>query len=73
MANEAVALIALPLLVSINQWMFTLTVARVDPRLIPLGARRRVHWLAAHTARIYLASAGLVAVGLALQVAALLR
>jgi hypothetical protein len=72
-ANEAVALIALAVLVSLNQWMFTLTVARVDPRLIPVAARRRVHWLVAHTARIHVASAGLVAAGLVLQVTALLR
>jgi hypothetical protein len=72
-ANEAVALIALPLLVALNQWVFTLAVAHVDPHLVPAASRRRVRWLVAHSARIYLAAAVLVTAGLALQVAALLR
>ena len=73
MANEAVVLIALPLLVSVNQWMFTRTVARVDPHLIPVVSRRRVQWLLAHSARIYAASALVVLGGLVLQAALLLR
>jgi hypothetical protein len=72
-ANEAVALIALPLLVSLNQWMFTRTVARVDPHLIPVVSRRRVQWLVAHSARIYAASALLIMGGLVLQAGLLLR
>jgi len=66
-------LIALPLLVSLNQWFFTRTVARVDPHLIPVLARRRVQWLLVHSARIYAASGLVVAGGVVLQAASLLR
>ena len=73
MANEAVALIALALLLALEQWVFTVAVAHVDPRLVPAASRRRVRWLVVHSGRIYLAAALLVTAGLALQAVALLR
>jgi hypothetical protein len=60
MARTAAALIALALLISASEWMFTATAARVDLLLIPSRSRRRVRWLMAHSGRIHLAAAGTV-------------
>lgn len=54
------ALIALAVLVSVTQWLFTQTAVRVDMHLLPAHARRRVQWLLAHSPSIYLGCAGTV-------------
>jgi hypothetical protein len=71
-AVEAVALIALTLLVALTQWMFIQTVAHVDVHLIPAHARRRVQWLVLNSGRIYVAAAGIAASVLVVQTAVLL-
>jgi hypothetical protein len=71
MAIEAVALIAVALLVAASQWMFTQTVARVDVQLIPATSRRRVEWLVVNSAHIYLAAAGTAGAVVVVQAAVL--
>ena len=72
MATEAVALVAVALLVALTQWMFTQTVARVDMRLIPSHSRRRVQWLVLNSGHIYLAAAGTAATVVVVQTAVLI-
>jgi hypothetical protein len=65
MASTAVALIALFLLVALAQWLFARVAGHVDLRLMPAHSRRRVQRLLASSGHVYLATAGAVAVVLA--------
>ena len=68
MARAAVAMIALFALVGLAQWLFTGIAHHVDLRLIPAQSRRRVQWLLANSAHVYLATAGSAVVVLAVGV-----
>jgi hypothetical protein len=63
-----VALVALFALVALAQWLFARVAGHVDLRLIPASSRRRVRWLLANSAQVYLASAGLAAAVVAVGV-----
>ena len=72
MAKEAVALIGLAALVSLSQWLFTNTAARVGMPAIPADARPRVRWLLANSAHIHLACGATALAAVVVQTAVLI-
>jgi hypothetical protein len=68
-SKTSVALLALAILVSSGQWLWTRMAAHIDMHMMPTCSRRRVQWILTNSPRIQLAAAALAAYSLCAQVA----
>jgi hypothetical protein len=68
-SKTAAALLALAVLVSVGQWLWTRLATHVDLQMMPAGSRRRVQWILTNSPRIQLASAALAGYAICAQAA----
>jgi hypothetical protein len=61
MSRTAAALLALLVLVSATQWLWTRMASHVDFALMPAYSRRRVRWMLGNSAHIQLGLAAIAA------------